>query len=212
MKRLSFLLAFALACLVIAGPVAATPVPFTPFTVGLRPVDSGLLNNSGQIEVPVCTTFDVELYFNGLSTYDFGNDVSGSPIGLVGINLGILWDPLVEFVSFQTGSTWPMLDVTPSAGPTVPLKVTINGINFSDPINSDHSIGIFTLHCIGAGLTDLIPFATTPASFALSDYTPIDNLIAFQGVTINQVPIPSSLFLLGGGLVGLIAYRRKAKN
>ncbi len=45
--------------------------------------------------------------------------------------------------------------------------------------------------------------------FTFFDGVNFDNLVEFRGGTVNVVPIPSDVLLLGTGLVGLVAMRRR---
>ena len=173
-------------------------------TVGLRPVDSNILTSGGYIEVPVCTTFDVELYFEDLSlTLDNG---------LVGMGVSVDWDPLVELVGSAKGD-WPNMVLTDKTPEYVDIYADVP-FN-ADPIINDHIIWTFTLHCIGEGWTDLMPRGTldAPFNFALADYSYLDSSISFEGLRIHQVvPIPGAILLFGSGLLGLFGIRRKIKN
>lgn len=173
--------------------------------VGLRPVDSDLLNSKGEVEVVPCTFFDIELYIEGLSAIvDAGN-------GLVGASVNVEWDPLVSFEAFSAGTAWSDVSIDPSPGPKeVPNNIKVSAFKLGgDGISTDNIIGTFELHCLGCGVTELIPgFQTGAGDFALEDFLSIDDQIEFKSLTINQVPIPSAFWLLGSGLVGLIGLGR----
>jgi hypothetical protein len=61
------------------------------------------------------------------------------------------------------------------------------------------------------GLTDIVQFDPGDGSNLFPN--PID-LKSFDGsgVTFNQVPIPSAILLLGGGLIGLVGLRRRKSS
>lgn len=174
-------------------------------TIGLRPVDPGILTPQGYIEVPLCTSFDVELYFEGLSALELGEN------GLVAMGLTIDWDPLVTFEDgVNAGELWSSMSFTQGSGPVIDMYADVAADK--SPISQDHIIAILSLHCIGLGWTELIPRGTIPVpyNFALADGTYLDAEIDFQGISINQVPIPGTLLLLGSGLFALYGiYRRR---
>jgi len=177
-------------------------------TVGLRAVDPNIVNSQGVIEVPVQSTFQVELYFAGLTALNLGSN------GLVAATLAIDWDPLVAFQGWAKASSWPTADLSQSPGPNVvPTSLGINLYNFGDPLSTDHVIGTFSLKCLGEGLTSLNPRGAVAGdiNFALADFTYLTG-VTFQGASINQVPIPAAAWLLGSGLVGLVALRRRQKK
>lgn len=70
-------------------------------------------------------------------------------------------------------------------------------------IASDGVLASFNVEGLAPGQYEL-----SIAEFAFSDITmPVD--VEFQNGSINVVPIPSSLILLGCSLVGVVAFRRK---
>ena len=204
MKKKGFLVCFV--TILFISFFAATAFSANTATVGLRPVDSSILTSDGYIEVPVCTTFEVELYFEGL------NDNLTLNNGLVAMGVSVDWDPLVSLEGFAKGA-WPNMALTDKTPDYVDIYADVP-VNV-DPIFTDHIIGTFMLHCIGEGWTDLMPRGTldAPYNFALSDFNYLDHSILFEGVRIHQVvPIPGAIFLFGSSVLGLFGIRRKIKN
>ena len=148
------------------------------------------------------------MYFEDLTVLDLGEN------GLVAMGFTIEWDPLVTFENGVNAGPWGSMGFTPAPGPVPPETIDIYAdVEYGEPaISDDHIIAILTLHCIGLGWTDLIPRGTIPVpfNFALADGTYLDDKIEFQGISINQVPIPGTLLLLGSGLFALYGiYRRR---
>ena len=212
-----------LASLIVVFSICFLVGPAFSATIGLRPSDPGLINPDGLIEVQVGQQFDLELYFDFADLDDFkgGN-------GLVAFSMTIDWDPLVKLLEVRLpfppiwttmdpsvdGSLLDLLDPSQDLLPTVPEKVSFNAYQFATPIAHDHILAYFTLECIGPGYTELTPHGTFDdlINFALDNYKYFDDQITFIPAKISQVPIPSTLLLLGGGLVGLLGVRRRVKR
>ena len=167
--------------------------------VGLRAVDPTIVNPDGVIEIPeIDTTFDVELFL------DLDSDISAN--GITGFTVDILWDPLVAYESSNKGSLYTTMDVTDNA----PEQIELNGYNFGDAIAEDHVLATLSLRCIGLGWTELLPVGhfEDAINIALADGTYLENL-GYEGITINQVPIPGTVLLFGSGLLGLMGIGRR---
>jgi hypothetical protein len=197
-KYCTILLAVALCCVLFVSPAFSA-------IVGLKAHDTGL----STITVAPSSTFQVDLYISGLTALDLGTN------GLVGFTMAIESNSLIAFQSFTPSALWSPVDITPSLGPNVTSNLfKINGYASGDSISSDNTIGTFTLQCLGLGQTVLNPKGQFAGLFnwALADASFLDSSITYQSVTVNQTPIPAAVWLLGSGLVGLVALRRRMKK
>jgi hypothetical protein len=187
-------------------------------TVGLRPVDSSLLNQQDQIEVPVSTVFQFDLFFTGF-LQDFTNTSASN--GLTDFTINILWDPLIELRSVTPASnfTGGFFTVTPTPNetlPTIPSSVFLGGGIGSTAFNTDEFVlATLEVHCAGFGFTELLTEQWFSGSFnwALQNGETLDETsLNYAGIGINQVPIPSTILLLGGGLAALMGLRRRKSS
>ncbi len=187
-----------------------------------------ITGTSGETElwVPAGTQFDVQLYLY-LDSAEEEAITSNGITGITGFTIDIQWDELVSLIEApETNYTYIEYydaDVTnphgePRPVPSLPWvgnTLELYGYKFSDPFTTSHELAILRLVCNGAGDTDLIPYphhtvTTELGNFGTNDpYIFLENVttVDYQGLTIHQTPIPPAIFLLGGGLLGLLGIR-----
>jgi hypothetical protein len=110
-----------------------------------------------------------------------------------------------DFPGFATAS-----EIDNAAG-TVKLEKLFAPPNPGDkPPDGDVILGTFRLDCTKASIGDLLTIAAlNNVNNLLADGTNFSNMYDDVDVTVNQVPIPAAAWLLGSGLLGLVAIRRK---
>ena len=84
-----------------------------------------------------------------------------------------------------------------------------------EPPDGSFQLASITFHCLAPGITHIIPmehFGSDAGDFVMGDNFLLDNELTFQGVKVTQTPIPTTLLLLGGGLIGVIGLRRKIQG
>jgi hypothetical protein len=80
----------------------------------------------------------------------------------------------------------------------------------TDPQDGTQVLGTFRIDCTGVSIDQLFIDKLNDNNNLLADGTNFEDLYP-DGVfaTVNQVPIPAAAWLLGSGLLGLVAIRRK---
>lgn len=139
---------------------------------------------------------NADIYFSTDNQYIAGSwDLKFSPSAPVGI------------LSYSAaGSPWALPSFIESPGSLkyedliFPPGSTITG--------DDKFFGSVLFQCLGQGdvnltLTNYLGFLTATGQ---------DNIIDLNLGTLNQVPIPGAAWLLGSGLVGLVAFSRKRRK
>jgi len=138
--------------------------------------------------------------------------------GLIAWNHDLVLDPKVEVVKVD------IKDPFIGEGKIVGEELEMGGMILTgEPVfGTTVSLANITFHCIELGETDLIQAWHFPIAenFVLADFTSIDQDLGFPGtegfsppsIRVNQVPIPTTLLLLGGGLIGVIGLRRKIRS
>ena len=138
--------------------------------------------------------------------------------GLFGHQTSIYFDPDQLDVTPGTeidGTVWDFMPWTKLPGDDGILlngQVAMGGgDNSMDMAAGTIHLGTLELHCINPGVSTLIAdvYDPTMQNWLLSNGTVLDDAIAWPTAEINQVPIPTTLFLLGSGLLGLVGLRRR---
>ena len=159
-----------------------------------------------EITVDPCQEFTLDLWIEDVPT-----EHEGLPTWLVDIEI----DPLVEYVE-HAPLTYPY-----SVTKIDPYSATEPAIAFSgwdismEPPDGSFQLASITFHCLAPGITHIIPmehFGSDAGDFVMGDNFLLDNELTFQGVKVTQTPIPTTLLLLGGGIIGVIGLRRKIQG
>lgn len=173
-------------------------------------------------------SFNIDFHTDGLSnpvhSYASGDYNTGDTIQLNPCEY--VW---VDFYADVTGEAFTGADLTlafnaatleatdaTGAGGFVPIgsatiapgSASISTGNFTGVTGNDNIFASILLHCIGLGIDDLY------MSGLFADLASPAIVIEPPGCvvgTIENVPIPGALWLLGSGLIGLVGVRRRVR-
>jgi hypothetical protein len=194
---LSVVLAF---CFVASGVQAAT-------TISLQP-NLPVVNLSDQIIITVALTSDPPGILSG--AVDFTYD-----------------DSLAQFVSFEIGSGvdpgFVFFPNTPPPPPPQPGSTQsplgqINNYGFGNFNGVSSPVAVITFDPIAAGIADfgiLFDADVTGGGWFDGNGAPLDlGTVTLSGtsVSVNIVPIPGSILLLGSGVLGLVGLSRRKRS
>lgn len=157
--------------------------------------DGGDLISDNFYSLEIGESFCANIYISDLPTaYAMGFDVTYDATLMEVLNAEVAdlswpFEPLAEdsglgLINFGAGA---------------PLGSSVSG--------DDIPLGSIQFICLAPGSSDIVTGESTiGAGFFISED------IAYSSATINQVPIPSAVLLLGTGLVGLVGLRRRNRN
>jgi hypothetical protein len=196
-----------LVSLFLFGFTAAHAAP----VLSIAQTGSSVTNDNFSIVSSVGSSLSFDIWFN-LPASEFPNSA-----GLYGATFYVDFNPAIVSVTSASFNTSIFSAAEGS-------KVTINSSNISygllDNFDSVGEFGTFKLGSFTISLDN--PFSLTSiltrqfsagdnGDFVLWEGTSLDSLITFKGGEISAVPIPAAVWLLGSGVVGLVALKRRKK-
>jgi hypothetical protein len=171
---------------------------------------SNTINQSGLSVTYTSLSTDLSTYLssNPTSNHGFGGNIWGSSSGVRSGNFDL---DLGGSHAIAGVVIWNLVD-DPSAIRQFTVLLDDNA-NFTSPVNAGTYIASNTLGSNPNTAAELFAFAATSASFVriqIADtHSATSNGAAFGEIAFSVVPEPSSTLLLGVGVLGFIAHRRR---
>jgi hypothetical protein len=198
MKRVSILiftilLFICLSAIANAAPTLSFNIDFyggdTSYVQGAFDTGSTILLNPGE-------TVNVDLYY------------AVTEQGVIGGGFDIEFDPaLLESAgSLTIAAPWMTVPPSPDA---VNLRSDFLAFSAVDA-SADTLLASFALSCIGVGSTEIwaADYNDQPNWLTIGQIV-LDDQLPIYLATVNNVPIPGAVWLLGSGLLGLLGIRRR---
>jgi hypothetical protein len=207
MKKVSIFLLVTVMAIGISTAAIAAPVLTFDIDFYGGGYDKGVYDTGTTIDLELGQSVMADIYVSGLN--ETGN-------GLAGWGALLEFGPYLDAVSVAGNATlWPISLLTPVIEDDY---LTIERFPmFGAGVEGDDLL-LFTveLQCTGLGLSELILWDMDKGGASVNWVTllanELDNQFPVTLASINNVPIPGSLLLLGSGLLGLIGIRRRAKS
>jgi hypothetical protein len=115
-------------------------------------------------------------------------------------------------LSYASGSYFDLVDIPPSPDFSVPGQISWNSTSFADDATlqaqQGNSVTLATLY-FGTLSTGTAPFTFTFDDVSGLGAAALTYSVGNGSVTVEAVPLPATAWLLGSGVLGMLAFRRR---